>query len=254
MNEFDRGIKLLLGTVWHHRLTEPQNQFRYKVLYVETDLLNWDPEDSTPLIFSYDRLNFYALNERDHYHDETEGFRSAIPRLMTETVSNSKIKRIRMITQPSVLGYVFNPVTFFIGEGMDDRPNVVVAEVHNRVGQRHLYVMQPEPVADGVKPLSFQKQFYVSPFLDMDGTYKFSMSRKNTRLTLNFDLIQAKKATLETTLNLQYMRISTWALLRAFLTHSLIPQKTTLAIYWQALRLKLKGYRYRRPPDHEEPK
>lgn len=252
MNEADRGLKLLLGTVWHHRLTEPQNQFQYRVLYIETDLLARDSQHRTPWVFSYNRPNFYTLNERNHYHDGTESFRSAIPRLIGAATSGTETVRIRMITQPSVLGYVFNPVTFFIGEGADGSVNAVIAEVHNRVGQKHLYIMHPKTSRDGVMPVDFRKQFYVSPFLDMEGTYQFSMSRHGRYISLKFDLMQAKKAILKTTLDLCYKEISTWALLRGFLTHSLIPQKTTLAIYWQALKLKMKGYRYRRSPDREK--
>lgn len=252
MTEADSGLRLLLGTVWHHRLTEPQHQFEYRVLYIETDLIGHDSWQSSPWVFSYNRPNLYALNDRDHYHDGIDGFRYAIPKLIKEAALNTEIARIRMITQPSMLGYTFNPVTFFIGENLEGFASVVIAEVHNRVQQRHLYVMHAETSVEGAKPVDFRKQFYVSPFLDMDGTYRFSMFRKDGQITLQFNLIQAQTEILKTTLNLRYCDISTWALLKGFMTHSMLPQKTTLAIYWQALKLKMKGYRYRRAPDQEK--
>jgi DUF1365 family protein len=43
----------------------------------------------------------------------------------------------------------------------------VIAEVHNTYGGRHAYLLPP----DGNRPAMVMKQFYVSPFNDVDGHY-----------------------------------------------------------------------------------
>mgnify|MGYP003310493838 FL=1 len=156
-----------------------------------------------------------------------------------------------MITQPSMLGYAFNPVTFYLGTDGEQRTTMVVAEVHNRVGQRHIYVLHPY-LSDGRSSAEFGKEFYVSPFLKMTGQYRFSMKNGSDCLEFGFDLIQEGKCVLETKLDLIAKPLSDAGLSKAAITHPLIPQKTVAAIYWQALKLKTGGARYRRVPRPHE--
>ena len=54
----------------------------------------------------------------------------------------------------------------------------VVAEVHNTYGERHAYLLHPDEAGTAVT----DKDFYVSPFFDVSGTYEL-------RFTLRPDLV-----------------------------------------------------------------
>jgi len=104
--------------------------------------------------------------------------------------------RVLMLTAPRSLGYVFNPLTVYWCYDADGTPLCVVAEVHNTYGERHCYLLRP----DAGWRASTDKEFYVSPFLDVDGEYRMRLPPPGDRLslaiTLHQDGAQAFAATL----------------------------------------------------------
>ena len=51
--------------------------------------------------------------------------------------------RITLVTNPRVLGYVFNPASFYLCRDGDGILRVVIVEVHNTHLERHLYTLRP---------------------------------------------------------------------------------------------------------------
>ena len=51
--------------------------------------------------------------------------------------------RVTLVTNLRVLGHVFNPASFFLCRDGADVLRVVVVEVHNTFGERHLYTLRP---------------------------------------------------------------------------------------------------------------
>jgi DUF1365 family protein len=240
---------LLIGEIKHKRSTSPSNEFTYQVLYVEIDLADVREGRMESLLFSHNHSNIYSLNDRNHYRDEQGCFATAIPRLVAATDPSIAVKAITIITQPSVLGYVFNPVSFYEIHDGESQPAMVIAEVHNRVKQQHLYVLQRTETQNESFGGRFQKDFYVSPFLKEKGEYRFSTASGNDSLGLSLDLYQDGELSLETTLSLKKEPLTTIALLKAMAIRPFTPQKTLAAIYWQALKLKFHGAKYTGAPN-----
>lgn len=102
-----------------------------------------------------------------------------------------------MLAHARVLGHVFNPLTLYWchgpatatatdGDSGTDSGGTgdlrcVVAEVHNTYGERHCYLLRPE-AADG--RAETPKEFYVSPFFTVDGTYRMRLPEPGARLDL----------------------------------------------------------------------
>ncbi|WP_232017204.1 DUF1365 domain-containing protein [Gordonia insulae] len=72
------------------------------------------------------------------------------------------------LLSPRVAGYVFNPLSVFWCHHPDSSLGCVVAEVHNTYGERHTYVVDPDEHGNA----RVDKEFYVSPFHDVSGTYR----------------------------------------------------------------------------------
>ncbi len=93
------------------------------------------------------------------------------------------------------------------------------------------------------------KRLYVSPFLDMEMRYDFSVDGPDDLVRVvvrgsdrDGDLIVASLIGTRAAL-------TDASLLGVFCTHPLLTLKVTLAIHWEALKLWLKGLRLRpRPP------
>ena len=64
--------------------------------------------------------------------------------------------RVTLVTNLRVLGYVFNPASFFLCRDARGTLRVVVVEVHNTFGERHLYTLRRrEGATDGLSWLAW---------------------------------------------------------------------------------------------------
>ena len=62
--------------------------------------------------------------------------------------------------------------------GPTARSACVVAEVHNTYGERHCYLLRP----DDAGRAEAAKEFYVSPFFAVDGSYEMRLPEPGERL------------------------------------------------------------------------
>ena len=79
--------------------------------------------------------------------------------------------RIRMLANPRVLGYVFNPLSVFYCSAAEGEITHAVAEVRNTYGGRHNYLVRLDPEARA----AVDKSFYVSPFYTVEGRYRMQL-------------------------------------------------------------------------------
>ena len=92
-----------------------------------------------------------------------------------------------MLASARVLGHVFDPLSVFWCYDSSGRLACIVAEVHNTYGERHAYLLHPDEAGIAVTG----KDFHVSPFFDVTGTYglRFTLSpdRVSTTVTLRHE-------------------------------------------------------------------
>ena len=150
-----------------------------------------------------------------------------------------------LVTNPRVLGYVFNPASFYLCRDLSGVLRVVIVEVHNTHHERHLYTLRPE-AGTGEFAASMDKDFYVSPFIDMVGRYTVHLRDEPSRLRITINEHQDGALLLHTSLDLVRRRLTDRALARMLLRHPLITHKTTGMIHWHALQLWRRGARFRR--------
>lgn len=90
------------------------------------------------------------------------------------------LERVELLCYPRVLGYSFNPLAIWYAYDKQGRLMALVAEVSNTFGQWHHYVLKlPETFCastHGVIKAQAKKIFHVSPFIDMNAHYHFTVS------------------------------------------------------------------------------
>ena len=82
---------------------------------------------------------------------------------------------------------------------------------------------------------------YVSPFIDMNKNYHFSIYPPNKRIAIRIKEEGGDGDILIATQNGVYKELTDFNLLLTLITHPLMGIKVILAIHWHALRLFLKG-------------
>lgn len=237
--------RIYTATVMHKRLFPKINQFTYGVYYLVLPL----PAEPLP-------VKILSFCEKDHGARDGSNIHAWARGILTEYGLDNKISHITLITMPRVLGYVFNPVSFFLCFDNAGKLRAVICEVHNTFGEQHSYVCaraDHEPISPD-EWLEAEKLFHVSPFLPREGSYRFRFALAGEQLGIWIDYFdKASNRQLLTSLTGKLAPLNAASLRRAFWSHPLVTLKVIALIHWQAVRLASKGIRYIvKPPQREE--
>lgn len=233
------------GQTFHGRKGNIENRFHYGVDYV---LLT--PDDvQGPTLFSHNRANLTSVHDTDHGGAPKAGQGVAWLRDVLAAHGLPGADRVELLTQPRVLGHVFNPVSFWLCHDAAGALRVVVAEVSNTFGDRHSYLChRPDhgPIT-AEDHLSARKIFHVSPFQPVEGAYDFRFDIRPDRIGIWIDF-SAGKGGVMATLTGKRRPLTNAAILRACLRRPFGSRRVLVLIFWQALKLRLKGAAYRTRP------
>lgn len=228
---------LLVGKVRHRRFVPQRYEFEHDVFYLALDLAEVGHVTSRLRLLSYNRANICALRDDDHFAGGPFAAEAATHAGLTR---DPRPGELLAITYPRVFGYVFNPVSFYLRHE-DDALVSMVAEVHNTHGERHVYPLTPEAPPHAPWRASAPKDFYVSPFISMDATYRFAVRETARTLFIGIAERERGKPAFYADIRLERRQLSDWQLLRTLARIPLVPLKTTALIHWHALRLWRRG-------------
>ncbi|MFH8728967.1 DUF1365 domain-containing protein [Streptomyces termitum] len=188
---------------------------------------------------------FARFDPRDHFDGTAPTLRAALgAHLAAHGVADAG-GRVLMLAHARVLGHVFNPLTLYWCHDRAGWPVHVVAEVHNTYGERHAYLLRPD--AHGRAEAA--KDFYVSPFLDVEGVYRMRLPLPGDRLDLTVQLRHGDGSRpLTATVRGVHRPARARTLLAAVLRHPWSTAAVSLAIRRHGIRLYLKGLRIRPRP------
>ena len=232
---------LYQGIVRHRRVAPVRNEFRYRLFQLYLDLSELDQVFRDRLLWSTSHPNLAWFRRVDHFGDPNQPLDQEVRRLVTAETGRAPAGPIRLLTHLRYFGYVMNPVSFYYCFDEDDRAvETIVAEVHNTPwGERHCYVLERRN--DGEHDHQFSKRFHVSPFMSMDQTYRWRFSAPGETLSVHMDNLESRGKLFDATLTLERRPITGATLASALATHPFMTAKVIAAIYYQALKLKLKG-------------
>jgi DUF1365 family protein len=238
------GIQLCLGQVRHKRLRPVCNAFSYGVFYIRVPVHRMpERQDHAARLrwFSRNRFNLLAFHDADH-GDGVRPLRAWIGEMLERGGVAGADGEIWLQTMPRVLGYLFNPVSFWFCHGADGSLRAVLCDVRNTFGERHLYLLETGAAIGNGAELRADKAFHVSPFLPLRGSYRFRFVRvrragEGERHLACIDYLDGGELALSTSISGTAQALSDAAVLRACATHPLLTLGVMAKIHWQALRL-----------------
>lgn len=232
---------LAVGTVRHRRLRPAAHAFAYPAFFLRLPLRTLAATRWPWRLLARNGPGVFALNDADH--GDGRPLLEWIEDLLARARITDAGGEIWLHTFPRQLGYVFNPVSFWLCERTDGALRAIVAEVNNTFGDRHCYVLahaNGAPLRWG-EELAAAKVMHVSPFNRVEGRYRFRflLARRagDERFVARIDYDDAAGALLATAIEGRLAPLTDRALAGALARRPLFTLGVITRIHWQALRL-----------------
>ena len=241
--------RLYEGVVKHRRRHPREHEFSYRVFMPYICL------DELPTLFDGNLLwsaRGWAparFQRSDFLGDPELPLQQEVRRRIFEETGVDHRGPIYLLANLRYFGVCMNPIACYYCFSEDEsRLEFLVAEVNNTPwNERHSYVLRG-PDSGRWLQTEFDKAFHVSPLNPMDMRYHWRSSTPDHRLVLHLGNTDAGRKVFDASLSLSARPMTAANLNRTLLRYPLMTAKIGLAIYWQALRLFIKG-----TPFHSHP-
>ncbi len=154
------------GRIIHKRTRDTQNFFQYKAPYIS---INLNDSHSLPWFISFNKFNCLSIFYRQHGYRQKQ---KSLLQFATDLAKKYRIDfhQVNLITIPSFFGYSFNPISFYLYLDNKNQLVSILYEVKNTFGDQVHYLSLKD-----FNQKRFKKNMYVSPFIQMDCTYKITV-------------------------------------------------------------------------------
>ena len=229
-----------------------RHEFSYRMFMLYLDLAELPGLFDRFWLWSARRRALARFRREDHFGDPAVPLDESVRDLVEQETGTRPQGPVRLLTHLRYFGFVFNPVSFYYCFDQDDKiVETIVAEVNNTPwGEQHCYVLPQSSNTGkaGMHRHAPEKVMHVSPFMEMDIAYDWRFNSPAEALTVHMENWRADNKIFDATLVLQRKEATAGALARVLITFPLMTMQVVAGIYWQALKLWLKG-----APLHDHP-
>jgi DUF1365 family protein len=252
----------------HRRLRPKHYAFEHRIMMLYADLDELPTIDRTTRLLSHDRRNLYSFRDADYLPTGAQGgLKSRVIAFLREReIHIGAAGRVRLLTLPRILGYIFNPISIYFCSDEQDTPLCALVEVGNTYRESKLFLLprqaapsapEREPGSGSVPPsaryrLRVPKHYYVSPFSSLDICFDFDLRLPGPTLQLHIEDWDADGKLLDSHLRGNRVPLSDYQLLRFALKFPALTLKVITLIHWHALMLAIRGVRWHRKTDRPD--
>jgi len=242
----------------HHRFEPKKHRFNYKVFMFYIDLDEVDMLRKKLWMFSINKFNFFSLRNNEHIQlplempDTKKNIKEQISIYLAQNNIEIGSGKIMLLTNLNVLGYNFNPVSFYYCFDEKNLPLCVVAEIGNTFGEIKPFLLSRNNLSENKFHLNTTKYFYVSPFIDHDTNFDFNLTVPDEKLNIRIDDYKKESRFFISTLTGTKKVLSNLNLVWYSVRFPFITLKIITLIHWNAILLWLKKIPYHKKSEDQD--
>jgi len=237
--------QILLSNIIHRRFIPFEHTLKYKVPSLYINLDNLDLLSKKYKFFSLNSFNIFSIYENDHGYRDKRSIKTFVEDSLSKFNIKYKNLNIMILCFPRIFGYVFNPLSIIYCYD-DKRLISIFYEVKNTTDEQHTYIFKGNTNYENFK-LSHEcaKQFYVSPFIEMEANYKFFNMMQKDKLNINIDLFDKNnKKVLTASQYGTFIDFNSRNMLKFLYLNPLLGLKVMAGILYEAIKIIIKGGKY----------
>jgi DUF1365 family protein len=237
--------------VRHRRYGDVPHGFERALYLFYLDLAELPDVLAGSALWSATRPAPVRFRRRDYFGAPEQPLADSVRDFVAAQTGQRPAGRIGLLTQLRHLGYGFYPISlYYCWDPAGTRVENIVAEVSNTPWrERHCYLVPcADPARPGVRGFECDKVFHVSPFMEMDHTYRWRLSEPRTRLMAHLENWQAGTRVFDATLWARRHAFEPSRLRGLLLRYPWISAQIVAGIYYEAARLWRKGASFQPHP------
>ena len=234
---------IYIGNVIHKRFKPKVHFFKYKVFSTLIDLSEINLLDKSLKIFSYNKFNIISFYDVDHGPRDGTSIKEWVIKNLIDNQINTEEIKIKLLCYPRIFGYVFNPLSVFFIYNKYSELISILYEVKNTFGEQHTYIFKINENDNLIKN-TCKKKFHVSPFIEMNCTYFFKITKPGEKILVYIDQYDNEDKLLVALQEGVKLNLNNKNLLKSYFFHPLMSFKIIFAIHFEAFRLWAKGIKF----------
>jgi len=240
--------QIYTGNIYHRRFYPKNHSFNYSLFMLSLDVGDMDQKKGAAGVFGFSYFKPLRFNEKDYLKNDLKNNSKSEPNTLTERITNKvkqlngcdDISRITMLAQVRCFGIYFSPANFYFCYNHNDDCEQMLVEVSNTPWhQTHYYLVNI------TKKGVCEKEFQVSPFMDLNMRYHWRVKPPTTNNKLliqieNYSNHGDMNKVFEVGLAMQSKPLTSNNIFKTWCNLPVMTMKIVGGIYWQALKLFVK--------------
>tara|TARA_B100001971_G_C18267964_1_gene595961 strand:+ start:14198 stop:14983 length:786 start_codon:yes stop_codon:yes gene_type:complete len=238
--------------VRHTRLIPKRYQFDVNYYWFMLNLDELSNLAQRYFPFSLNRFNFFSFYEKDYMPAfKGSSLKERVIDYLKQNKINDQVRKIELLTSVRVLGYVFNPVSYYFIE--TNSRKLVIIEIGNTFNEIKPYLITDDHIKNDSVEYITPKNFYISPFASMKNIMTFRLKRSAESIKINIeDKRESGELEIITSMSGVKKELCTKRLWYNFFRFPLMTIQVIALIHWHALKLLIMKIPYYKKSDESE--
>jgi uncharacterized protein len=243
------GHAVYCGEVGHKRFVPKVHGFSYSLNAYWLDCQQLNAAGLSAKGIACERFAAISYRRRDYLAGDPD-ISCAVQDKVRQLGGDKPLAKVYLLTPLANWGYYFSPLTLYYCYDNNDAFCYLLAEVSNTPwNERHYYLQTISTNSSQAGFYQHDKAFHVSPFNPIEMQYRWQIPPPAAELYCSITNLKARQAVFSAWINLKRFELTRANRRRILIRHPWQNVQVVWRIYWQALKLYIKGV-----PLHQHPK